>query len=86
MFSCLEPVAVNVTCSLLASVKGLLEGDSLRPSQERLVNDLGLEGQIVYTEIKVTPSASKRKPNHLSQNGMEKVILQLEEETDNSSE
>ena len=54
MFSCLEPGTVNVTSSLLASVKGLLEGDSLRPSQERLVNDLGLEGQIVYTEIKVT--------------------------------
>ena len=53
MFLCSEPVAVNVTSSLLASVRGLLEGDSLRPAEERMVNDLGLEGQIVYTEIKV---------------------------------
>ena len=78
-----EPLILNITDTLLSSLHGLVTEDSFKPSEASLVNSLGVEGEIVYTEIKVMINVLKLP---LRQNGQERIILQLEEESENSSE
>ena len=66
-----QPLVINVTDGLLSSLQDLVDGEELSAADSELINNLGGEGSIVYTEIK---------------NGQERVLLQAEEDVDNSSE
>ena len=48
-----QPLVVNVTDGLLSSLQALVEGEELATAEAELINNLGGEGSIVYTEIKV---------------------------------
>ena len=93
-----QPLVVNVTDGLLSSLQDLVEGEELATAESELVNNLGGEGSIVYTEIKVmdrtlhyliissSPLQDIKWHDFSLQNGQERVLLQAEEEADNSSE
>ena len=48
-----QPLVVNVTAGLLKTLHGLVEGKETSAARSELINNLGGEGSIVYTEIKV---------------------------------
>ena len=91
-----QPMVVNVTDGLLSTLQDLVDGEELSAAESELINNLGGEGSIVYTEIKVmrqilySPPHFASKDENLTtwqtQNGQERVLLQAEEEVDNSSE
>ena len=47
-------LVVNVTDGLLSSLQDLVEGEELSEAEPELINNLGGEGSVVYTEIKVS--------------------------------
>ena len=49
-----QPLVVNVTDGLLSSLQDLVEGEELSEAEPELINNLGGEGSVVYTEIKVS--------------------------------
>ena len=48
-----QPIVVNVTDGLLSTLQDLVDGEELSAAGSELINNLGGEGSIVYTEIKV---------------------------------
>ena len=98
VFTVEQPLVVNVTDGLLSSLQDLVEGEELATAEAELINNLGGEGSIVYTEIKVmdrtlhyliissSPLQDIKWHDFSLQNGQERVLLQAEEEADNSSE
>ena len=48
-----DPIVFNVSDSVLESVKSILKEQNFKKNSSSLVNQLGYEGDIVYTEIKV---------------------------------
>ena len=48
-----QPIVVNVTDGLLSTLQDLVDGEELSTAGSELINNLGGEGSIVYTEIKV---------------------------------
>ena len=48
-----QPIVANVTDGLLSTLQDLVDGEELSAAESELVNNLGGEGSIVYTEIKV---------------------------------
>ena len=48
-----QPMVVNVTDGLLSTLQDLVDGEELSAAESELINILGGEGSIVYTEIKV---------------------------------
>ena len=49
-----QNLVVNVTDGLLNSLQDLVEGEELSEAEPELINNLGGEGSVVYTEIKVS--------------------------------
>ena len=48
-----QSLVVNVTDGLLSTLQDLVDGEELSAADSELINNLGGEGSIVYTEIKV---------------------------------
>ena len=53
VLTCEQHLVVNVTDGLLSTLQDLVDGEELSAADSELINNLGGEGSIVYTEIKV---------------------------------
>ena len=53
VLTCSDPIVFNVSDRAIESVKSVLSENGFKKSSSALLNELGHDGDIVYTEIKV---------------------------------
>ena len=60
--TCEHPILLNISDSLLSGLQSLSSEETFQPIGSLLTNNLGLDGTMVYTEIKVTIEGTIRGP------------------------